>query len=246
MIANLMMYRRPELVDVHNRYWALIRQNLAQAGISSPVNLSQDSEEFAVWNNPNLVLSQTCGMPYRKWLHPNVTLVGTPDFGVTQCPKGYYRSAFIVRKDDPRNTLADYKDAHFTYNQEFSQSGYAAAFTHLKSLGFWFKNRTQSHQHLASARAVAENRADIAALDAVTWRLITKYESFALSLRVLIWTKPTPGLPYIAGPNADQKCSFNAIKTALSQLTTRDRDLLGIKGLIYIPSEDYLSVADPE
>ena len=246
MIANLMMYCRPELEDAHNRYWALIRKNLAQAGIGSPKNLSQDAEEFSVWNNPNLVLSQTCGMPYRKWLHPNVTLIGTPDFDLLGCPKGYYRSAFIVRKNDPHNALTDYKDANFTYNQDFSQSGYAAAFAHLKPLGFWFKNRSQSHQHLASARAVAESRADIAALDAVTWRLIRKYEDFAHNLRVLTWTKPTPGLPYIAGPNADQEHCFNAVKTAITQLNADDRELLGIKDLIYIPPSDYLSVANPE
>lgn len=246
MIANLMMYRRPELEGAHNRYWALIRKNLAEVGIDSPKHLSQDAEEFSVWNDPNLVLSQTCGMPYRKWLHPNVTLIGTPDFGLLDCPKGYYRSAFIVRKNDPRNTLIDYKGAKFTYNQDFSQSGYAAAFAHLKPLGFWFENRNQSHQHLASARAVAESRADIAALDAVTWRLVTKYEDFAQDLRVLTWTKPAPSLPYIAGPNADQKHTFNAVKTAISQLTVDDRELLGIKGLTYIPPSDYLSVANPD
>jgi hypothetical protein len=48
MIASLMMYRRPELDAAHDRYWALIRSNLAEAGIDSPDTLSQDADEFFV------------------------------------------------------------------------------------------------------------------------------------------------------------------------------------------------------
>ena len=246
MIASLMMYHRPQLEDAHNRYWALIRKNLAAIGIESPESLSQDAEEFSVWNDPNLVLSQTCGMPYRKWLHAKVTLIGAPDFGINGCPPGYYRSAFVVRRNDPRHSLANFKGARFAYNQEFSQSGYAAAFTHLKPHGFWFENRVHTHQHLASARAIAEECADITAIDAVSWRLMEKYEGFTDDLRVLGWTKPTPGLPYIAGPSADRLPTFNAVKTAISQLNDEDRKLLGIKGLIYIPQQDYLSIANPD
>jgi len=71
-------------------------------GIDSPEKLSQDAEEFSVWRHPELVLSQTCGMPYRIWLHGHVELVGTPNFGIDNCPAGYYRSALVVRADDAR------------------------------------------------------------------------------------------------------------------------------------------------
>ena len=120
MIANMMMYQRPQLADAHARYWALIRAELAKRGIDSPEELSQDAEEFFVWENPELVLSQTCGMPYRTWLHDKVQLVGTPDYGLEGCKAGYYRSPIVVRADDGRDTLIAFKDATFTYNQTFS------------------------------------------------------------------------------------------------------------------------------
>lgn len=246
MIASLMMYARPELAKAHDRYWGLIRQELAARGIDSPETLAQDADEFEVWNAPDLVLSQTCGMPYRLWLHDKVTLIGTPDFGLENCPPGYYRSAIVVRADDHRKRLDDYTDAKFAFNQTFSQSGFAAPYNHMNSKNIWFNNRLQSDGHLRSARAVAEGRADIAALDAVSWRLMTQYEEFAKSLRVLEWTPPTPGLPYIAAPGADRQATFDAVSCAITRLSRQDQATLGIRGLIDIPKQDYLAIPNPD
>lgn len=245
MIANLMMYQRPQLVDVHDRYWALIRNHLHAVGIDSPARLSQDAEEFYVWNHPQLVLSQTCGMPYRTWLHDKVALVGTPDFGVYGCPPGYYRSAIVVRKNDSRENLRQYQHGVFAYNQTFSQSGYAAPYWLANGNGFWFKSRLHAEQHLESARAVAEKRADIASIDAVTWRLMREYEPFARELRVLEWTEPTPGLPLIAAKSANVEATFQAVSNAIAQLDPTDRSLLGLKGIVYIPKDAYLAVQNP-
>lgn len=246
MIANLMMYQRPQLVEAHSKYWALIRKHLSRAGIDSPETLSQDAEEFFVWNHPELILSQTCGMPYRTSLHGKVQLIGTPDYGVQGCPAGYYRSAIIVRADDARTTISAFKGAVFAYNQTFSQSGYAAPFWHLSPEGCWFEHRLHTQQHLESARAVSTKSADIASIDAVTWRNIETYEHFASELRVLEWTIPTPGLPLITalGQDADLICA--AVKHAIDELDDQSRFLLGIKGIVKIPSEEYLKVPNPD
>ena len=245
MIASLMMYMRPELAGAHDRYWALIRQNLSEAGIDSPAALSQQAEEFHVWKHPELVLSQTCGMPYRTWLHDRVALVGTPDFSLRDCPPGYYRSAIIVRAADPRQKTEAFRDAVFAYNQTFSQSGYAAPYWHLEPEGFWFENRLHTGQHLLSARAVADNRADIAALDAVSWRLMQQYEPFTSALRVLQWTEPTPGLPLITSKSADPQKIFDAVEGAIKRLHSSDRQILGLAGIVHIPKADYLAVRNP-
>lgn len=246
MIASLMMYQRPELAAAHARYWALIAANLRSSGIDAPDALSQDAEEFFVWRHPELVLSQTCGMPYRLWLHDAVSLVGTPDFGVDGCPPGHYRSALIVRADDPRTQVAAFKDARFAYNQTFSQSGYAAPYAHLRPQGFFFENCIQTEQHLASAHAVAEGRADIASLDAVTWRNIERFEPFAPRLRVLEWTVPTPGLPLITARGRDTDAIFGAVAGAIAALTGDDAANLGLKGIVLIAKADYLAVPNPD
>lgn len=245
MIASLMMYDREELAAAHESYWHAIRAALKARGIDSPAELANDADEFEVWKSPDLVLSQTCGMPYRKWLHDRVTLVGTPDFGVPNCPPGYYNSVIVVRADDQRERFGDYRDARFTYNQTFSQSGYAAPFALAQSQGFWFENRSQSHGHVHSARAVAVGRADIAAIDAVTWRLIRRFDLWSDQLRELAITPPTPGLPYIAGPDADDQAIFAALSEAIETLDPTDRSALGLHGLVAIPKSAYLAIPNP-
>lgn len=245
MIASMMMYDRPELSAAHDRFWALIRTELAAIGVDSPSHLSQEAGEFEAWEDPDLVLSQTCGMPYRIWLHDKVALVGTPDFGLDGCAAGYYRSPFVVRANDPRDSLIAFKDAKFAYNETFSQSGYGAPYWHAASREFWFENLSQSGGHLLSAKSVAEGSADIAALDAVTWRLIQRYDPFAADLRVLEWTKPTPGLPYITAKGRDADAMFDAINRAIAALSDADQADLGIQSLVRIPKADYLAIPNP-
>ncbi|AYE85017.1 phosphate/phosphite/phosphonate ABC transporter substrate-binding protein [Sulfitobacter sp. D7] len=245
MIASLMMYLRPETAAATARYWALIRDGLRARGVVAPEELDNAREEFAVGKARDLTLSQTCGMPYRLWLHDHVTLIGTPDFAVEGCPQGYYNSVFVVRANDPRETISDFRAARFTYNQTFSQSGYAAAYAHCSAEGFWFADRSQSHGHRNSAKTVAEGRADIAALDGVSWRLIQRYDAFAGGLRVLETTTPTPGLPYIAAADTDREATFAAVLDAIAGLTPEDAATLGLRGLVEIPKSAYLAVPSP-
>lgn len=245
MIASLMMYRRDELDGAHDRFWGLIRQRFMAAGINAPLKLSQNAEEFSVWTAHDLVLSQTCGMPYRTRLHHQVRLVGTPDYGLDGCPAGYYRSAIIVRLDDKRDDLSVFADARFAFNQTLSQSGFAAPYWHAQSHGFWFQDRVQMDQHVLSARAVADGRADIAALDAVTWRNLQRFDTVARGLRVLDWTKPTPGLPFITAARNDPDIVFEALSHGIRDLDPVDRDMLGLRGIVRIPKQNYLDIPNP-
>jgi len=245
MIANLMMYNRPELAGAHRVYWDLIRHHLDSAGIASPATLSQDAEEFSVWNHPQLVLSQTCGMPYRLFLHGKVNLVGTPDFALSGCAPGYYNSAIITHKDDSGMPLHSFDNAIVAFNQDISQSGYAAMLNHAADKEVTLQPSLQTNSHLESARAVAEKRASIASIDAVTWRLIQRYEPFATKLTTLEWTKPTPGLPYITSINRNPTAVFHAVKNAIAELPDDAKQSLGIVDLISIPDRDYLAVPNP-
>ena len=246
MIASLMMYDHPQLEQVHQRLWSLIHRELGDRGIVGPVQLSRRSDEFSVWTNPELLLSQTCGMPYRTWLHGKVQLVGTPDYDLEGCQPGFYRSAWVVRRDDPKTALPEFAHSIFAYNQTFSQSGYAAAYWHARAENFWFSRRYQSGAHRQSAKAVADGRADIASLDAVSWRLIQQYDYVAKQLRVLDWTNPTPGLPLITSLSQNRFLIRDAVMSALEELSDTDRSALNIKGLVPISSEDYLAVLNPD
>lgn len=245
MIASLPMYYRAEVAPAHDRFWALIRAQLSVIGIDCPAELSVGDDESAAWTDPGLVLSQTCGMPYRNGLHGHVTLVGTPDYDLEGCEPGWGRSAFVVRNDDDRSTVSDFSDAVFAYNQGHSQSGFSAPYHHVAELGFWFERRHHAGQHLASARAVADGTADIAAIDVVTLRLIERYEPFVDKLTVIDHTPPNPGLPFITSSAHPQPVVFAAVMLAIEGLSDDDRDTLGLEGIVEIPAETYLAVPNP-
>ncbi|MDZ4096447.1 MAG: PhnD/SsuA/transferrin family substrate-binding protein [Paracoccaceae bacterium] len=247
MIASLGMYDPAECQPANDRYWALIRDGLRARGLPAPDTLTRgEAAYWPAWQAADLVLSQTCGFPYRARLHGKVTLIGTPDFGVDGCPPGYYRSLFLARNDDPR-PLAGFDGGRFTYNDKLSQSGWAAPRNHAQALGLHLPTFLHSGGHLASALAVAERRADLAAIDAVTWRLILRHDpALCARRRGEDQTTPTPGLPYIAAPGADRPALFAVIGAAIASLSAADRDTLGLRGLIAIPAARYLAVPTPQ
>ncbi len=245
MIASLMMYQRPELNDAHKAFWTAIRSQLKQVSIDSPPTLSQHTNEFDVWQHPELVLSQTCGMPYRCWLHDKVTLAGTPDYGIEGCDAGYYHSVIVVNKNDSRSAAEEFKTAVFAYNQIFSQSGFAAAYEYFKQFDFWFTQLYQTGSHRLSALSVANGTSDIAAIDAMTWKLLCRYESWTSELQIFAKTCATPGLPLITSQKHDGKLVYQSVASALMQISDTHREQLGIKALVAIEKEHYLAIPNP-
>lgn len=245
MIASLPMYDRPEMAGATDRFWALIRDRLRAAGHPAPDALTRRGRIADHWTAPDLILSQTCGLPYRTGLHGRVTLVGTPDYALPGCRPGYYRSLLVARLDDARNSPAAFQDAPLAYSDPDSQSGWAALANHAAELGLRLRPALRTGSHAASARAVVAGTADWAAIDAMTWRLLQRWEPCTASLRVIGATPPTPGLPLIAGPGADAAALRAAIRGAIAALAPPDRAALGLAGLADIPAETYLAVPVP-
>ena len=239
------MYDRAETAGANDRFWALVAAGLRARGLDAPDALTRgDAAYWAAWRDPSLVLSQTCGFPYRAKLHDQVALVATPDYGIEGCPAGYYASVFVARADDAR-TLPEFCTARFAYNEGLSQSGWAAPQNHAATMGFQFHPNLETGAHRLSALAVAEGRADLAAIDALTWRMIQRWEPMAAKLREVARTAPTPGLPFIAAKGADTEAVFQALVTAVDRLSPEDRDALSLRGIVRIAAERYLAVPIP-
>lgn len=240
MIAALPMYDRPETAGALDRLWVLARDRLRAAGYRAPEALSRGGDPWAQWRSPDLVLGQTCGLPYRAHLHPHVTLVATPDHTLPGCPPGYYRSVLVCAADDPGETPA-FSGAPLAFNEALSQSGWAAPQAHFAARGLAIRPTLETGSHRASARAVVEGRAAFAAIDAVIWEMLRRWEPWTTLLREFDRTAPAPALPFIAACDADGAATRQALRTALAMLAPGDRATLMMHDVVMLPASAYLA-----
>jgi ABC-type phosphate/phosphonate transport system substrate-binding protein len=246
-LAALPMYDWPELMAATDRLWAALRDAMRATGIPAPDALTRDRDLYAIWLDPTLTLSMTCGLPVVRELAGRIEVIGAPDYGVPGAPPGWYRSALVVRADDPRDGLEAFRGARLALNGRASQSGYGAMLHHVAPHaggGRFFGAAEVTGAHAVSIARVAEGAADIAAIDFVSWRIATAFRPEAARLRVLMLTDPTPGLPFIAARGADVPRYRAAIAATLDGLDAATRDALGLCGFVPLDAADYGVIRD--
>lgn len=246
MAASLPMYDRAEAQGANDRLWAGIRDRLRAVGLDAPEGLLRGVWPlWDHWTDPGLVLSQTCGLPFRARLHTRVTLVASPDYGLEGCPPGFYRSALVARADDARAGPAEFAGAALAFNEGLSQSGWGAVWEFARDHGIALRPGPETGSHRDSARAVVEGQADWASLDAQTWRMIRRWDDWAAGLKVVGWTRPTPALPFITALGRDPVPLRDALGAAVAAMSEADRAVLDLKGIAVIPASAYRAVPIP-
>lgn len=241
MIASLPMYDRPETAAANDRLWAGVRARLGEG----PEHLTRGGDLFAQWEHPDLLLSQTCGLPFRTRLRGRVGLVASPVYDLPDCPAGHYFSYFVTRRDDPRDDPRDFADSVLAYNEAVSHSGWAAPQAWAARRGFAFRHVLGTGAHVHAGRAVVEGRADIAAIDALSLRLVARHEPYGDRLRVIGRTETSPAPPYITALTRDPAPIRAALAASLAALSVADRETLGITALADLAPEAYFAVPNP-
>jgi hypothetical protein len=240
MIATLPMYDRPETAEANDALWSLIRDALGHG----PETLDRTLDLFDGWLHPDLVLSQTCSLPHRTRLAGRVTYVCGPDMRLEGCPAGYYNSVFIARKTDDR-PLADLLQARVAINQSHSESGWGAMHSKATARGMTVATPTETGAHGWAARGVAEGRADVAVIDANTWRQIRRYDDWAETLREIDRTRPTPAMPFITAAGNTPEPLAAALATAIESLPPAHQDALGLYGTAMLPEAAFIDMPNP-
>lgn len=241
MIASFPMYLRDETRAAYDRFWSGIAARLP-SGIEAPNSLQHNSNVWDQWQSPDLLLSQTCGLPYRTVLHDKVSLIGTPDYRLPGCPAGYYNSVLVMHRDKATSDPTIWAREVLATNDKHSESGWASAQRHMSSFDMCFEAVWISGSHRASAKGVAAGIAGIAAIDAQTWRMIQRWDEWSKKLVEVARTAPTPGLPLITAYTQHTELLFNAVSRQIEALNPNDRALLDLHGFTAIPKDAYLAV----
>lgn len=245
MIASLPMYLRPETRPAHAAFWALTRDALRDHGCAAPDALSHDAPIHATWGRADLVLGQICNLPYNLHFHDTVQRIGASDYALPNAEPGQYYSLFVVRADDTRSTPAAFKDAKIAINEADSHSGWGAPWGYAHAHGFTWTRAVETGSHAKSAAAIAAGHADIAAIDAVSWRLIQRYDTCAQRLRVIGRTAASPGQTLITARANDPAPIRRAVTQALVALPQTHSQTLLLRAIVPLEDAAYDTVARP-
>ena len=243
------MYDWPEVHGAVDALWAAIYWGLRDAGIDAPEDVWRPDRPEDLWTHPDLLIGEICGYQIVNELRGRVEVLGVLDRGVDGCEPGDYRSVLVCRDDDSAVGLEDFRDRTVAVNGHRSQSGYGALVHEVAPLavdGRFFDSEVTTGSHRGSMRAVADGRADVAAIDEVSWRLGLDHEPVVDRLRIVAWTEPTPGVPLVTSwTNAGLRDRLNdAISTAVADLDVKVREPLHLYGYRPRPTSDYEVIAE--
>lgn len=202
---------------------------------------------MAFWQHPDLLLAQTCGLPYSRFLSGSVGLVGTPSYDIG-CSAGRYYSVIIAGPKVRAEKLNELAGLRFAANDVGSQSGFSAPLWTLqqtapKVSGTLHWRVTGSHR--CSIQAVASGAADVAAIDAVSWAMAQRFEPAARQVRVLTHTAATPGLPWISAFSDTRTLHrlHRAVVHGMAMLNEPTREALLLTGFNRTRPTDYQTLA---
>jgi ABC-type phosphate/phosphonate transport system substrate-binding protein len=202
MQAALPMYFPPR--EALQAFWSAIAVRLRADttlpdGIEIPAELTWPADVHAHWLDPDLLLSQACGYPLMTFLAGKVQLVGSFAYDAPGVQGMACRSQLICRASDARSTLDAFAGSTLAYNDTVSQSGYNALRALLAQAPRpFFASTVETCAHYQSIEAVRQGRADMAAVDPVSWaHWQHRHPEQASELKVFGQTHAYPGLPLI-------------------------------------------------
>jgi ABC-type phosphate/phosphonate transport system substrate-binding protein len=253
-LAALPMYDFPWTAAANDVLWAAMAARLNAAGVEAPKTLTRGGDLDALWRNPQLVFGQTCGYPYVTRLKDAVALIAAPIYAFPGCDGAWHRSYIIRRASDPRRGLSEFRGAIAGLNACDSNTGmnlFRAALAPIAGGAPFFRAIAVTGSHEASVAAVADGRADLAAIDCVSFALLARGRPELIErVAVVAESPPSPGLPFIANARLEAS-TIAAVRAALlgalADPSLADaRATLGLKGARETTPAEYDRIAEIE
>ncbi|MEH3121342.1 MAG: PhnD/SsuA/transferrin family substrate-binding protein [Sphingomonas phyllosphaerae] len=226
MIASLAMYDHPAQRWANDAIWAALGAALRERDIDAPATLDQDLPVEDVWRAPDLLLAQCCGYPLVADDTLDLRVVAVPRYAVPGCTPGRHLSHLVVRDTERASDLAAFRGRIAAINAPLSNTGtnlFRDALADVADASPFFSAVVTTGSHRQSALAVRTAAADIAAIDAVTYAALARFEPEALAgLRTIAVTRPSPTLPFVTA-RATPMATVAALRAALTAVANDPR-----------------------
>jgi ABC-type phosphate/phosphonate transport system substrate-binding protein len=245
------MYDLPELHAATDAWWAGIGRALRREGIEDVSDrLTREQSTEAMWQRPDLLLSQICGYNMVAEWGDQLAYVTTPCYTAPGCRGPLYCSLIVVPAAALARTLEDLRGLRCAINSYTSHSGcnaLRATFAPLARGGRFFCSVTVSGGHALSLDLIASEEADVAAIDCITYALLARCRPRLLEdTPIIAQTVAAPVGPYVTrGAASDHLIA--RLRSGLARAMD-DPDLaparagLLVGGIQILPVEDYARI----
>lgn len=254
-LVGFPMYDFPEIRSATDMFWQGLHGALRERGISDlPLNLTRPSDLPAFWQDPNLLIGQTCGYPLMAGLCGAAQYIATPGYTTRFGEGAYHKSVIIVRADSDIDSLHEAEGRICAMNMSDSNTGMNLLRLEIAKLGGkrpFFSRVFETLAHRNSMMAIVLGEADIAAIDCVSFALLEQNDpDLARQLEVIHETEESPCLPFITSPDTDDVV-LAALQESLVSVASdrRYRDAckrLHLSSISILPSGAYNRVKEIE
>ncbi len=201
-IAHLPMYDLPEVRPAADALWQAIAAKLRACGMAEvPAALSRELTHHASWRHPELLFGQSCGYPALHQFHDLLRIVAAPIHDAPGCSGSTHCSFILVPSDSAWHSIADLRGARFALNSWDSNTGMnlaRLAFAPFATGGRFLGEIVETGGHVASFAAIADRRAEVAAIDCISYALLARHRpKLAAATRILARTAQSPTLPFV-------------------------------------------------
>ena len=245
VIASMPMFDLVEIRRETDALWAAIAAHLG--GTRTPTELTRpDVALVEHWRRPDLLLSHACGYPAARDFGAGQHILGSFSVACGEADRpGWYRSVLLCRDDDPRagEGVAAFGGAPVVANDEGSLSGWVSLGWALHEAGVRPGPLQFSGAHVISLRMLIEGAADLTAVDAHTFALLTHHRSEAVRGLRVIGRGPVVAFTPLFSALAEMVDPLRvAITAALVSSSPELRSALMITGFVPHGIEDHLPV----
>jgi len=206
----------------------------------------------AVYVEDDVLIGHTCGYPYIKTWQSTHTPLCAPIFDFDGCRGKEYSSWLISHRDNPGETLQDFKNKTVAINGYNSNSGMNVLRHDVARIAggkSFFNEVVVSGGHLASIEMISNQNAELAAIDTVTYALLAQEKLFHPGdLKIIGQSAFTSPLPFIARKETalDRQAVTTSFNRALEKMDYRSRSRLGLTRFETVGHEDYRKIRDME
>jgi ABC-type phosphate/phosphonate transport system substrate-binding protein len=249
--AALDWYELPETRAVHDRLWRHLARHLRVAGVEPvPDALSRPDDPHESLSRDDLTLAQICGYVTGGVGRDRLAPIATLHYAAADCDGPHYRSLIAVRRAAGIERFDQLAGARAVINDPLSHTGCNTLRIRVAALTAdpFFGSISTTGSHVASLDWLCAGRADVAAIDCITWALLARYRPAALDgLTVLERSPLAPSPPLVTAVANVEK--LPQMRQALGAFfadpaTESDRAAILWKGFEVVPAARYQRLVD--